>query len=207
MKVILGINFGSIFGAFHCCLHCSVRTCLYFLLCLFNILFPSAYSFWYIIFHHYNIPFYFYFFSVIHFFSLRSVLLMLLTTWDLFIYSNSNNSKIVKLDFCVISWQTSHTSHLISKISLKKVPVMTNNTLTWADSFIDIYAFWDIISIIHQQLFPTQLIYTNMHLKKCMYSMSSIIIILCNPSIFFKGKSSSELNLIFFFIIASGITC
>lgn len=125
-----------------------------------------------------------------------------------FIYSNSNNSKIVKLtDFCVISWQTSHTSHLISKISLKKVAVMTNNTLTWPDSFIDIYAFWDIISIIHQHLFPTQLIYTNVHLKKCMYSMSSIIIILCNSSIFFKGKSSSELNLIFFFIIASGITC
>ena len=83
------------------------------------------------------------------------------------ISSNINNRNINKT-YRLLCHKTTTVVYfwLKSKIYSKKVPLMTDNTLTGSPSFISIYAFRDINSIILQHLYLIQLIYTNIHLRK-----------------------------------------
>ena len=74
-------------------------------------------------------------------------------------------------DFYIVSWQLSDIFWLKSNIYPERVPVMTNNTLTQDVSFIKIFTFWDINSIILQNLYLSQLICTNNHLRKSVDSI------------------------------------
>ena len=52
---------------------------------------------------------------------------------------------------------------------------MTSNTLTRAPSFINIYAFWEINSIMLQYLHLTKLISANIHLRKLVNNIFCVI--------------------------------
>ena len=74
-------------------------------------------------------------------------------------------------DFYIVSWQLSDIFWLKSNLYPEREPVMTNNTLTQDVSFIKIFTFWDINSIILQNLYLSQLICTNNHLRKSVDSI------------------------------------
>lgn len=78
---------------------------------------------------------------------------------------------------------------------------MTNFTFTYIACSNNIYNFIYISSIRLQHLYLTQLIYTNMHLRKLIFSViienrSNNYFTSCNSNVF-GGKSASDLNLIF----------
>ena len=56
----------------------------------------------------------------------------------------------------------------------EKVTLLADYIFMWILNFINIYAFWDINSIILQHLYLTQLIRTNIHLRKHVDSISSL---------------------------------
>ena len=70
------------------------------------------------------------------------------------------------MDFCTISRQSSNIFVLTSKIYLEKLPVITDNTLAWAISFISVYVFWNINFVILWHLYLMKLICKNIHLFK-----------------------------------------
>ena len=120
------------------------------------------------IFHHHN--------KVIFYshqdFSLRLELLMLLTASSLLkknliiISFDSNNCKLIKAHRYYSYIMTNVTYLCLKfKIYLQKVPILTNNTLRLAISFIDILAYWDINFFIFQHLYHTKLICISIHLK------------------------------------------
>ena len=106
---------------------------------------------------------------------------------------------------------------LKSKSCSLKVPVMTDNTLTRATSFVNIYAFGDINSIIlwHVRLIQLICIFNNYLKKTCWkYFLPSwktdlkTSIVSYNFSVSPSSKSSSELNLaLMFFHTFSACLC
>lgn len=130
-------------------------------LSLFSIvLFGSAQGFCWIIFHHYNNPFFF--FKVVHLSSLRSKSFILFTAWTLvmlqkwMLWSFLPTATIMTLlklrDFCVVSWQPLHTFGKNLKLILRKyqqwqiihscktpVLLVSITSKTWSVSYSNIY--------------------------------------------------------------------
>ena len=128
----------------------SGQYCLHYFfiyLFLFTVIFAAAYnSFCIIIFHQYA---FFFIVIVFHFFHLDQ------SAFFIHSLTFSHKTKVIS------STANSFLRHIIivitefwlkSRIYFEKVPVMTNNTLTWPIIYISIIAFWGINFIIPQHL-------------------------------------------------------
>ena len=77
---------------------------------------------------------------------------------------------------------------------------MTNDTLTWATNFVSIYGFW--YYFYHTLGFISESAYLWIIFVALMENGSNNSYYVCNSSVIFRGKSSSELNLIFIYFSA-----
>ena len=116
-----------------------------------------------------------------------------------------NNHSVIKTHGFVRQIMTTIAYYWLKfKVYLEKIPVMTNNTIQRSISFISIYAFWVIKSIILWYLYPTRLNCTSIvkfvsetshHLKwiRCCYIFIIIIwvrsLIFCHTSSYFFSVS------------------
>ena len=79
------------------------------------------------------------------------------------------SSKLIEFFFHIVTAITYFW--LKSKTYPGKVPVMKKSILKQSISFISIYVFWEINSIMPQYLYLTQLICTNIHLRRVVVSI------------------------------------